>query len=75
MKFSTKDQDNDAWSKGSCALRYKGGWWYHACHETHPNGQYLKGLTKVWAAGIMWKAWKGYYYSMKFVEMKIRPDK
>jgi len=74
MKFSTKDQDNDAWAPGSCAQKYKGGWWYNACHTTHLNGQYLKGVNTMRAAGIMWYAWKGYFYSMKFVEMKIRPD-
>jgi len=72
MKFSTKDQDNDLWS-GSCARFYKGGWWYKSCKETQLNGQYMKGATGAWTAGIIWKVWKGYYYSMKFVEMKIRP--
>ena len=64
--FSTKDRDNDKWSK-NCALSYKGGWWYNACHHSNLNGLYLNGQNS--AEGMVW----GTFYSVKRSEMKIRP--
>lgn len=31
QKFSTFDNDNDAWPDGNCARRYHSAWWYDAC--------------------------------------------
>ncbi|ELT87485.1 hypothetical protein CAPTEDRAFT_198861 [Capitella teleta] len=70
--FSTIDQDNDAYF-GDCAAQYKGGWWYSACHGASLNGPYLNGPHTSYADGIEWNTWKGYYYSLQFTEMKIRP--
>ena len=72
MKFLTKDQDNDVYG-GSCALRYQGGWWYDACHVSNLNGKYLKGSHSSYANGVNWSSWKGYNYSLKFTEIKMRP--
>ena len=72
MQFSTKDQDNDV-HRDSCAQAYKGGWWYRACHHSNLNGLYLNGTTTSYADGVVWNRWRGYYYSLKFTEMKIRP--
>ncbi|XP_068705707.1 microfibril-associated glycoprotein 4-like [Montipora foliosa] len=70
--FSTKDKDNDkAW--GNCAALYKGAWWYDACHSSNLNGRYHHGKHSSYADGVNWKSWKGYYYSAKRAEMKIRP--
>ena len=46
-KFSTKDQDNDDWDKGSCAKKHKSGWWYYhrhfdGCCKCNLNGPYIK---------------------------------
>ena len=68
QKFSTRDQDNDAQS-GSCAVTYKGGWWYGNCHQANLNGQYSKRGSD----GVVWYHWKGWEYSLRFTEMKIRP--
>jgi len=72
MKFSTPDQDNDVWS-GSCAVKFKGAWWYESCHNSNLNGRYLRGIHTSYADGVEWNHWKGQYYSLRFTEMKIRP--
>ncbi|XP_020909205.1 ryncolin-2 isoform X2 [Exaiptasia diaphana] len=70
--FSTKDQDNDA-NSGSCAVLYKGAWWYTSCHGSNLNGLYHHGQHKSYADGVNWSAWKGHNYSAKKAEMKIKP--
>ncbi|XP_078603871.1 ryncolin-1-like [Branchiostoma floridae x Branchiostoma japonicum] len=72
MPFSTKDRDYDATSY-SCAQRFKGAWWYAACHHANLNGLYHAGDHTSYADGVNWKTWKGHYYSLKHTEMKIRP--
>ena len=72
QKFSTRDQDNDAWSR-SCAVTYKGAWWYSNCHSSNLNGAYLRGNHTSYADGVEWSPWKGQYYSLRFTEMKFRP--
>ena len=70
-QFSTKDRDNDA-TEESCAVIYKGAWWYDLCHSSNLNGLYLSGAHESYADGINWHAWREYHYSLKFVEMKFR---
>ncbi|XP_022810368.1 microfibril-associated glycoprotein 4-like [Stylophora pistillata] len=70
--FTTKDQDNDSY-EGNCAKRHKGGWWYSSCHSSNLNGFYYHGKHISFADGVNWFHWKGYYYSVKRAEMKIRP--
>ncbi|KXJ08511.1 ficolin-2 [Exaiptasia diaphana] len=72
MPFSTKDRDNDK-SSSSCAAFYEAGWWFKDCHNSNLNGLYLRGIHSQFAKGIVWKEWKGYYYSLKRSEMKIKP--
>ncbi|XP_032089040.1 ryncolin-3-like [Thamnophis elegans] len=71
--FCTKDRDNDIYD-GNCAVIYKGAWWYHKCHTSNLNGLYHKGEHTSFADGINWAAGKGYYYSYKYADMKIRPQ-
>jgi len=73
-KFSTFDNDNDAWKK-NCPRRFKGAWWYSACHNSNLNGLYLRGEHDTFGNGVNWNHWKGYHYSLKFTEMKMRPMK
>ncbi|KAM4663914.1 ficolin-2-like [Discoglossus pictus] len=72
MKFTTKDQDNDANEK-NCANLYNGGWWYYNCHHANLNGLYLLGEHSTYAIGINWSTGKGWHYSYKHSEMKFRP--
>ena len=71
MKFTTKDVDNDIYEK-NCAQRFKGAWWYEACHYSNLNGHYLAGRTTSFADGVIWFDFKGNYYSLKTSEMKVR---
>ena len=73
MAFSTKDRDNDQSSKQDCAMRFKGAWWYSSCHESNLNGLYHHGPHQTYADGVNWLTWKGFQYSAKRAEMKIRP--
>ncbi|XP_049542159.1 ficolin-2-like [Anopheles darlingi] len=72
MKFTTLDADNDTWDK-NCAVEYTGAWWYTACHGSNLNGLYLRGETKIFAKGMVWKAFRGYHHSLKSSKMMIRP--
>merc|ERR1719376_1436269 len=71
-KFSTYDADNDS-SGSNCAITYRGAWWYSSCHSSNLNGEYRwVGESVPYARGIIWYHYKGYHYSMKSAEMKIR---
>ena len=73
MQFTTLDADNDNSPDEHCAVRYKGAWWYNGCHHSNLNGLYLRGDHNVYAQGVNWLHWRGYHYSLRFTEMKIRP--
>ena len=45
IRFSTKDQDNDTWSK-HYAEQFQGGWWCAACLNSEP---YCKSAIKSWS--------------------------
>lgn len=40
MAFTTKDSDNDKWSK-NFAVQYTGVWWYESCRYSNLNGKYV----------------------------------
>ncbi|XP_054994847.1 angiopoietin-related protein 7 [Sorex araneus] len=72
--FSTKDKDNDN-CLDPCAQLRRGGYWYNCCTDSNLNGVYY-GLGEHTAHldGISWYGWHGASYSLKRVEMKIRPE-
>ncbi|XP_076044809.1 techylectin-5A-like [Oratosquilla oratoria] len=73
IKFSTKDVENNIHKTANCATAHLGAWWYYDCHSSNLNGKYLQGQNEEYADGVVWKSWRGYYYSLRSVEMKIRP--
>ncbi|XP_063846515.1 ficolin-1-like [Scylla paramamosain] len=70
--FSTHDADNDTWDD-NCAEKYRGAYWYGACHSSNLNGYQYVGNHTSYADGINWKNWKGHHYSLKRTSMMIRP--
>jgi len=70
QKFSTRDQDNDAASSGSCAVVRKGAWWYDSCGHANLNGEYN---NTAFGKGVNWYLWKNHPYSLRFTAMKIKP--
>uniref|UniRef100_A0A3P9IGG3 Fibrinogen C-terminal domain-containing protein n=1 Tax=Oryzias latipes TaxID=8090 RepID=A0A3P9IGG3_ORYLA len=71
--FSTINRDNDKCVDDCAALR-KGGYWYNCCTDSNLNGMFYRyGEHTKKTDGITWYAWHGPNYSLKKVEMKIRP--
>ena len=70
MYFTTKDSDNDKWSRNNCAIDYfghntpTGGWWYKVCLLIQANTLYNHNQ-----AILLNNQW----HRLPFIEMKIRP--
>ncbi|XP_078492907.1 fibrinogen C domain-containing protein 1-like [Ciona intestinalis] len=71
-RFTTWDVDHDVWSSGNCAVVVHGAWWYRDCYFSNLNGEYLNCQTTPQRAAS-WHRFRGYQYSLKFIEMKFRP--
>ena len=72
-QFTTKDRDNDAWLSVNCAERHHEAFWYKHCAWANLNGEYLRNGA-INLTGVVWYDWKNNRYSMKRVEMKIKPN-
>ncbi|KAM9342052.1 angiopoietin-related protein 7 [Pholidichthys leucotaenia] len=71
--FSTIRKDNDKCVDDCAALR-KGGYWYNCCTDSNLNGVFYRyGEHTRNTDGISWYGWHGPTYSLKKVEMKVRP--
>ncbi|KAL9972066.1 hypothetical protein ACROYT_G018305 [Oculina patagonica] len=60
MAFTTKDRDNDKWSK-NCAINYRGAWWYNQCYDSNLNANYGDSSYYRWN------------WPLKGSEMKLKP--
>ncbi|KAL9972451.1 hypothetical protein ACROYT_G018755 [Oculina patagonica] len=69
--FTTKDDDNDG-AYHHCAQAHKGAWWYTSCHHSNLNGLYLEGSFSTDADGVVWGNFRGWEYSLKRTEMKVK---
>ena len=67
-RFTTKDNDNDAYRWSNCAIIKTGAWWYGSCGYSNPNGVYGNYTD---GSGILWLTWKG-PYALKYIQFKIR---
>ncbi|XP_077578961.1 angiopoietin-related protein 7 [Stigmatopora nigra] len=71
--FSTLNKDNDK-CVDDCASLRKGGYWYNCCTDSNLNGVFYRyGEHMKSTDGITWYGWHGPNYSLKKVEMKVRP--
>ena len=86
QQFTTYDKDNDETSTENCAELHKGAFWYKSCYNANLNGKYLKNKEnkkvdennkagEIIKTGVVWYNWKDKYYTLKRVEMKIKPNK
>ncbi|XP_048754316.2 techylectin-5B-like [Ostrea edulis] len=48
MMFSTFDMDNDEDVTGSCAIYWRGAWWYRICFHLNLNGEFRTGNFIWW---------------------------
>ena len=88
LRFTTSDSDHDygyySYKCGciysntgfeNCASQYSAGWWYDKCfNKASLNGPYSSSESVSSWRGIHWTTWKPDTYSLKAIEMKIRPN-
>ena len=74
QRFSTPDRDNDVLGL-HCAAYWHAPWWHRDCYESLLTGKYYTsgGPRNTVPYGIIWYTWRGWYYSLRVAEMKIRP--
>lgn len=61
--------------KGNCAHFHKGGWWYNTCAHSNLNGVWYRGghYRSKHQDGIFWAEYRGGSYSLRAVQMMIKP--
>ena len=72
--FSTRDQDNDS-KFTHCSFESQGAWWRKNCFQSNLNGNYYNGIyssSKRYWDGVVWSTWRGYSYSLRITEMKVK---
>ncbi|XP_025088819.1 fibrinogen C domain-containing protein 1-A-like [Pomacea canaliculata] len=72
--FSTWDHDHWFPYFEYCASKFHGAWWYNGCLQSNLNGDYKHNSSAPDSDGISWATHYGSLYSMRFTEMKFRPQ-
>ncbi|KAM4600166.1 microfibril-associated glycoprotein 4-like [Fundulus diaphanus] len=73
QKFATFDHYLHAGTE-NCPKLFLGAFWYWRCYYGNPNGVYLWGADgSKYEVGVIWYSWKGSFYSLKAISMKMRP--
>ena len=72
--FSTKDADRDGDNQHNCAELSYGAWWYGICYHSNLCGRYYPSGSAPAVDGVAWSTLRGWSYSFKFAQMKIRPS-
>ena len=74
QRFSTPDRDNDKGPGDHCAVITHGPWWHDHCYGSLLTGKYFpSGPRSEYPRGVVWHTWKGWEYTLRSAEMKIRP--
>ncbi|EDW37449.1 GL26267 [Drosophila persimilis] len=72
--FTTYDRDNDIKPETNCALDYMGPWWHKHCTYSNLFAIYVNGtVSSMERKGVNWAAWRGFAYSLKVIQMMVRP--
>ena len=73
MAFSTSDRDNDKFAEGSCAVAYRGAWWYNQCSLVRLNSLFPgEGATDNHV--MKWNSWNEGNGTIEFSEIKLREE-
>ena len=70
-KFSTKDNDQEIFESGNCAITFKSGWWYSICFGAKLTGKNFEG-SHPYGLGLHWISITGLHDSFKKASMKVR---
>lgn len=74
-KFLTRTETRNACNFSTGGLIYVFLYFSTRCHSANLNGLYYKGpYTAKTDNGIVWYTWHGWWYSLKSVVMKVRPE-
>ncbi|XP_040165985.1 fibrinogen C domain-containing protein 1-like [Anopheles arabiensis] len=69
VKFSTKDRDNDNSPNSSCAVEFKGAWWYRKCYDSNLNGLYRNSVS---GENMVWYKYNSSKAGLSYSRMLIR---
>ena len=69
-RFTTKDKDQDDLINVNCAIAHGSGWWYGACDDVQPTGQFTNADGNQY---VEWYSVSGHHDSLDFIQFKMKP--